>query len=155
MNHQHLSVLLTITYAADMLLNLFTLAIGPMTARVSARRYLKRHFLLDLMTTIPFDLILNTLPSAECFLLLRLLRLYRMYWIVTTNPLYAAFGNNFHTALGVPKGFLGVLPLGAVLVAYMHFYSCLLWLVARLTGYAFAVQSGKEQLLAKSVGGNI
>ncbi|KNC99242.1 uncharacterized protein SPPG_05498 [Spizellomyces punctatus DAOM BR117] len=134
------SISFTFFFACDNLINLFTIAYReglPLSTWESCKRYLSGRFALDLFTALPLDIVFagSDIPYPECFLLLRLFRLWSLYTIVVSNPLHGRFSNWFQHALGVGGSFMSVWLFGALLLIYLHLYACGTFLMGKLTGY--------------------
>ncbi|TPX66930.1 hypothetical protein SpCBS45565_g04147 [Spizellomyces sp. 'palustris'] len=140
LNMTPFSVSFTFFFACDDLVNLFTIAYReglPLSTWESCKRYLSGRFALDLFTTLPLDIVFagSDIPYPDCFVLLRLFRLWSLYTIVVSNPLYGRFSNWLQHALGVGGSFMSVWLFGALLLIYLHLYACGTFLMGKLTGY--------------------
>ncbi|KAI9092121.1 hypothetical protein DFS34DRAFT_310595 [Phlyctochytrium arcticum] len=139
LNLQPLSVLCTILFGIDNVIRCFTLQVVEgkiMPLRQTVARYCTRRLIADIITTLPFDLIFGYQTTMPWTLtLIRLLRLYDIYSIASSNPFYAHFSSWLQNIFGVGGSFISVWIFGGLLVVYLHLYACGMFLMGQITDY--------------------
>ncbi|KAJ3249948.1 hypothetical protein HDU77_007262, partial [Chytriomyces hyalinus] len=140
--HWSYSVILTIAFTTDIIVELITFrkmhpsiaALESPSLRDWQLYYIKREFLLDLLSAFPFELL--PISVAEYLWAVRILRLHKLPRILSASPKFAAIRKHLETVLGIGKTFSGIFWLGFCLAVFLHWQACLLFLAGRLTGYS-------------------
>ncbi|KAJ3223956.1 hypothetical protein HDU81_008824, partial [Chytriomyces hyalinus] len=136
------SIFLTVIFLLDVILEFLTFRKSRLTCADSKTvfslrdwqlHYLKTTFILDLVSSIPFELIDS--EHAEYLWIIRFLRLYKLTGIMATNPKFVAIRKTIQSALGIGQTFSVVFPLMFCLCAFLHLQACALFLVGRLQGF--------------------
>ncbi|KAJ3236577.1 hypothetical protein HDU78_004520 [Chytriomyces hyalinus] len=136
------SIFLTVIFLLDVILEFLTFRKSRLTCADSKtvftlrdwqQHYLKTTFILDLISSVPFEL-LNS-EHAEYLWIIRFLRLHKLTGIMTTNPKFVAIRKAIQSALGIGQTFSVVFPLMFCLCAFLHLQACALFLVGRLQGF--------------------
>ena len=106
----------------------------------SKQRYLRRWLFLELITTIPFDIILKSpLPAHfDIFLLIRLARVLQLRRLIKNSPLWLKSWQMISSALGVGNSFMTMFVLAGLLCCFIHLEACAVWFGHRLTGKLYA-----------------
>ncbi|TPX60265.1 hypothetical protein SpCBS45565_g07548 [Spizellomyces sp. 'palustris'] len=145
------SLVYTILCSLDIVVHIFSLHTEDgqlLSARGSLLRYARTQFPVDLLTALPWYLVLQNDPSASYYGLIRLLRLYHLGYILLTNPLYAELSRWIQTALGVGESFVALFLFLGLLGIVVHLYACALFLMGAATDY---VSFGDTSIFSKSV----
>ncbi|KAI8822788.1 hypothetical protein BJ741DRAFT_635106, partial [Chytriomyces cf. hyalinus JEL632] len=140
--HWSYSVILTIAFTTDIIIELITFRkMHPAIAALESPSlrdwqiyYVKREFLLDLLSAFPFELL--PISMAEYLWAVRILRLHKLPRILSASPKFAAIRKHLETVLGIGKTFSGIFSLGFCLAVFLHWQACSLFLAGRLTGYS-------------------
>ncbi|KND00016.1 uncharacterized protein SPPG_04362 [Spizellomyces punctatus DAOM BR117] len=145
------SLVYTILCSLDIVVHIFSLHTEDgqlLSARESLLRYARTQFPLDILTALPWYLVLQNDPSASYYGLIRLLRLYHLGYILLTNPLYTGLSRWIQTALGVGESFVALILFLGLLGIVVHLYACALFLMGAATNY---VSFGDTSVFSKSV----
>ncbi|KAJ3324193.1 hypothetical protein HDU76_013457 [Blyttiomyces sp. JEL0837] len=104
------------------------------TLRESQLMYLKANFWIDLITLIPWELLI---PFEANFLLMyvKMIRLRYLPKILGSSPYYRNMRRSIEEFLGVGQAFSTIFSLGGILIAYLHLEACGLFMIGRMTGY--------------------
>ncbi|KAJ3158274.1 anaphase-promoting complex subunit Hcn1 [Geranomyces michiganensis] len=134
------STVLMVLFGLDTLLQFFTLVTRDgvaMPPREAIASYMTYNFWLDLVTVFPFYEILQNrdIPNIHCVLLIRLLRLRRLFPIISNNPLYGHVSIWVQTVSGLGGSFMSVWMFGGLLLIYLHLYACGMFLMGQLTNW--------------------
>ncbi|KAJ3019498.1 anaphase-promoting complex subunit Hcn1 [Thoreauomyces humboldtii] len=156
LNLTPLNILLAVAFGIDTLFNLLTLEVvegHPVPFLASVKCYLRFSFWLDIVTILPFKLMISAnVSNIDCILLLRLLRLRRLYPIVASNPIFAAASRGIQHFSGLGGSFMSVWLFGGLLLVYLHLYACGVFLMGELTDFASWETTELETVRTKSPG---
>ncbi|KAI8848880.1 hypothetical protein BC829DRAFT_207838 [Chytridium lagenaria] len=108
-----------------------------LSLRESQRQYLGRIFFLDILYTIPWNLILRGhIPNAWLLLFVKMFRLWRLPVLLKTTPHFLYLRRNIEISLGGGRTLWNLAVLLTCLLAFLHLEGCLFFLIGRLTNYA-------------------
>ncbi|KAJ3239783.1 hypothetical protein HDU81_005281 [Chytriomyces hyalinus] len=139
------SIALSLIFAVDNFVTFMTVQPRPKLLRVVKnptlkdwqKYYLKTNFVIDLIVTVPFELI----PYGDCHYLwvMRCLRLYKLPRTVSGSPYFMLMRKKIETILGIGQTFSGFFPLMFTLCAFLHVQACVLFFIGRLCQFSNAV----------------
>ncbi|KAI8587039.1 cyclic nucleotide-binding-like protein [Geranomyces variabilis] len=151
------STVLMVLFAIDTLIQFFTLSTRDGVAvplLESIASYLTFNFWLDIVTVFPFYEVLqgHDIPNLQCVLLIRLLRLRRLFPIISNNPLYGNISIWVQTVSGLGGSFMSVWLFGGLLLVYLHIYACGMFLMGQLTDWQSWQSVDLQAVLQRSPG---
>ncbi|KAJ3168201.1 anaphase-promoting complex subunit Hcn1 [Geranomyces variabilis] len=151
------STVLMVLFAIDTLIQFFTLSTRDGVAvplLESIGSYLIYNFWLDIVTVFPFYEVLegHDIPNLQCVLLIRLLRLRRLFPIISNNPLYGNISIWVQTVSGLGGSFMSVWLFGGLLLVYLHIYACGMFLMGQLTDWQSWQSNDLQAVLQRSPG---
>lgn len=123
-----ISIFLTITYSFDTIIQLLTLTESDVHSRIHV---FTLQNLINIISTIPFELILN----EPFYLWLRLLRLYNFLAFASSNAIWKGISKRFQEKSGMGVAFVTMTFLSMLLVLFLHINSCLTFLFGWVQGY--------------------
>ncbi|KAI8838255.1 cyclic nucleotide-binding-like protein [Chytriomyces cf. hyalinus JEL632] len=94
--------------------------------------YLKHGLLIDVITTIPLEIISVPLAPASILWLIKLLRLYKLPQIMSVSPWYLKALKSLTTFFGIGHSVAVIFPLFFIFCAFLHLQSCALFFMARV-----------------------
>ncbi|KAI8606818.1 hypothetical protein BC830DRAFT_1087500, partial [Chytriomyces sp. MP71] len=138
------SCLLSLTYLVDCILEIVTFnslhpAMNQSKMKLNLREwqkyYLKRRFLMDTITLIPFELI----PSKPPYLLqpqylwvIRLFRLYKLPLLFSTSPKYLRLLKQLQHFFAIGHSGALIFPLLMIFFLFLHVQCCVIYLAGRI-----------------------
>ncbi|KAI9335327.1 cyclic nucleotide-binding-like protein [Obelidium mucronatum] len=137
---QGYSVAVVIFHVWDTILEIFTKRISfgewnkGATLKDWQRYYLVHGFALDLITAIPFELIIP-LGDNNPLWAIKLLRMYKFPRILYVSPIYNLMLKKIQRALGIGHAVVLILPLTIVFCYFLHIQSCVLFLSGRISNF--------------------
>ncbi|KAJ3332334.1 hypothetical protein HDU76_000563 [Blyttiomyces sp. JEL0837] len=137
-----ITVILTILYTIDSCVEFMTFRydhscmknLSSPNLAIWHSYYLRNHAFIDLITSIPFDLL--PIPSGQDLLLIRVLRTSRLPAIMMRSPVYRALRTSLEVWLGIGQAFSGIFALIFALAAFLHFQACMLFFVGRSENFS-------------------
>ncbi|KAJ3171917.1 anaphase-promoting complex subunit Hcn1 [Geranomyces variabilis] len=151
------STVLITFFGIDTLIQFFTLGTRDgvaMPLRELIASYMTYNFWLDIVTVFPFYQVLQgyEIPNLHCVLLIPLLRLRRLFPIISNNPLYGNISIWVQTVSGLGGSFMSVWLFGGLLLVYLHTYACGMFLMGQLTNWQSWQSSDLQAVLQRSPG---
>ncbi|ORY43495.1 hypothetical protein BCR33DRAFT_851208 [Rhizoclosmatium globosum] len=89
--------------------------------------------ILDVLSTLPFRTIFNSLNGCEFFLLLRLIRIFRLPGIVHRCAYCTKLQLHTEKLMGV--GGSKIVPIGLTIFVFIHYNACMLYYSGRSNGF--------------------
>ncbi|KAI8849359.1 hypothetical protein BC829DRAFT_185239 [Chytridium lagenaria] len=135
-----LSIVLTAFFVIDITVQFFSLRIvdGVVEPSILDARwaYLRSGLLLDVLATIPFDIILKkSLRHSEACILIRLLYTRNLARISKTNAYLMKFSRWIQRTFRVGVSFMRIFLLGGILITFLHIHGCLVFFLGKVTGF--------------------
>ncbi|KAJ3351876.1 hypothetical protein HDU83_008509 [Entophlyctis luteolus] len=139
--HWSYSLILTVLFLCDTFVELITFRASEVaivdrnfpTLNDWQRQYLRTHFIVDGLSSIPFELL--PIPFVEYLWIIRCLRLYKLPRIMSESPRFIAIRKRMIKAMGIAQTFSTIFNHVFVLCAFLHVQSCTIFLLARITGF--------------------
>ncbi|RKO91187.1 hypothetical protein BDK51DRAFT_45357 [Blyttiomyces helicus] len=146
--HSNISRVTTVVFCFDILLRLVTFAedkntrhrenrtdrAGDVSLAESQLQYLKTNLLFDVLAALPLDLIVGNLSMPELFLYLRLVQTRRLPELLQGSPLWRGIMFRVGTVSGLGKSLMNIFVLAGMLLAFIHFQACTIFLAGRVSG---------------------
>ncbi|KAJ3262878.1 hypothetical protein HDU77_011669 [Chytriomyces hyalinus] len=93
--------------------------------------YLKHGLLIDVITSIPLEIISIPLAPVSTLWLIKLLRLYKLPQIMSVSPWYLKALKSLTTFFGIGHSVAVIFPLFFIFCAFLHLQACALYFMAR------------------------
>ncbi|KAI9338210.1 hypothetical protein BDR26DRAFT_919486 [Obelidium mucronatum] len=95
--------------------------------------YICTWLVVDVIASLPFDLLFPDTPHSKYLLLLRLLRFYELPNIISRCAIYRKLKYKLEEHIGI--GISKVLPIAVVIFFYIHFNACSMYLAGGVEGF--------------------
>lgn len=155
-----LDVCFSVPFLVDIFFNFYTTKIiedGEISVKLSRKIYLKGSFILDLISVIPLEYIVEyavpTFEYPEVLLLVKLVRLHSFSKIVNCNPLFGEISKIFQKVIGVGSSFMSIFLFGGLLVVYLHLHACSIFLVGKLEHFSTKSWHDLHHVVEKDLSG--
>ncbi|KAJ3086887.1 anaphase-promoting complex subunit Hcn1 [Quaeritorhiza haematococci] len=137
-------LVISAVYFVDLFIHLFTLRLQPNSTKYGSLMHsqlhyiISGHFFIDLAGSIPWELtgIVADVENAELMVLLRMLRFGSMAKIMRTNPVFGRLLANGRSKFKIPEQFANLMTLFLMLLLFIHWYACAIWMMGKFTHYA-------------------
>ncbi|KAJ3392571.1 hypothetical protein HDU80_010847 [Chytriomyces hyalinus] len=147
MNVDHLSICITVIFAVDSVINLFTprLVEGDFTfdfveyekARptlaVWVEDYFRQAIFIEIFTLIPFTIFLHSATAYELLLLIPLIRVYKLKGHLLRCPTVTNLAWRIDDLAAAPIS--KIIPIIAGIFLFAHFNACSIFLMGRVSGF--------------------
>ena len=145
---QIINILVNVTFGVDLFLNFFRPYRDALSQKVKshariAKNYLRSWFVIDLMSTVPFDLLATAMFPADedgssevqtQFKLVRLMRLMKLFRIVRASRVFARWADRIEHYVSVSHSTRTLLWWMFMLLTTIHWFCCMWGLVAQIHG---------------------
>ncbi|ORY39549.1 hypothetical protein BCR33DRAFT_720012 [Rhizoclosmatium globosum] len=134
--------LLTAVYALDAILNILTPEVPSQKNKRAARaplsqwwlQYLKTNLLIDIVSVIPWILILP-FKLGLLFSLFRLVRLFRIPGTMSRNPFISRLNTKIENIQGIGNMLTRIIPVSVAIVMFVHVQACTIYFAGKVVNF--------------------
>ncbi|KAI8619055.1 hypothetical protein BC830DRAFT_842457 [Chytriomyces sp. MP71] len=141
------SLLLTITvvYVCDTAINLVTpkknhggdtrLRIKRPDLREWLKSYVRRNWLVDVLSAVPWLIIIQSSTAALPLSIITLLRALKIPSMMRRSPVFLRIYKNVESIRGIGNILVRIIPVGITVLIFIHFEACIIFWIGKLSGF--------------------